>query len=283
MFNLAYRNLLLFFKDKTTVFLSFLAEFIVIVLYILFIRDNLIENFQSFSQADLLIDVWMMAGILGISSTSTTMGVYTILVEDQSKKIYRDFMTAPIRHTSIIGGYLTAAISIGIFMTFFLFLMWEFYISIRYDVHPGADRIFIIYGIIFLSSISSACLTLFLVSFLKTSSALASCCTILGSLIGFLTGIYLPMGSLPETVKLLVMGFPVSHGVVLFRQNLMEPFMIDSFGSLEIENAQYFIKYMGIQYYYKDETLSWKFSICYLLFFSIITLIFSLCRFLHRR
>ena len=91
MFDFAIRNLLLYFKDRTAVLLSFLAEFIVIGLYILFIRDNLLEQFSGIQNVDVLMDVWMIAGILGITSVTTTMGAYGIMVDDKVKKIEMDF------------------------------------------------------------------------------------------------------------------------------------------------------------------------------------------------
>lgn len=267
MLDFAFRNLLLFFKDRTAVLLSFLAEFIVIGLYILFIRDNLISNFKSIENIELLIDIWMVSGILGITSVSTTMGVYGIMIEDKNKKIIRDFTISPISNVSLLGGYMTAACAIGIFLTFLFFAVSEIYIFCCYGVRPGADRISSIYSILFLTTLSNSALTLLLVSFLKTSNALAACCTILGTLIGFLTGIYLPMGNLPQSVQILVKCFPVSHCVVLFRQALMEPFISENFGGINTSAALEFMKFMGIQYTINEDVLSGKISI-FILFLS---------------
>ena len=76
MIDFALRNLVLFFKDRTAVILSFLAEFIVVGLYILFIRKNMITSFAQIKGIELLMDTWMIAGILGITSVTTTMGAY---------------------------------------------------------------------------------------------------------------------------------------------------------------------------------------------------------------
>lgn len=279
LFDFGFRNLLLFFKDKTAVILSFLAEFIVAGLYILFIRDNLIRNFSQIKQAELLMDVWMVSGLLGITSVSTTMGAYGIMVDDYVKKIRRDFLTSPIRNTSLLGGYMSSGITIGVLMTFLLFVLSEVYIFCCYGVRPGADRILTVYGILFLTAVSNASLTLLLVSFLKSNNALASCCTILGALIGFLTGIYLPMGSLPESVQMLVQCFPVSHGVVLFRQALMEPLISDSFGSLNSDGAGQFMKYMGIQFYMDETLMPFSVSVIILLIAAVLCMLIAVWRF----
>lgn len=274
----AFRNFILFFKDKTAVVLSFLSEFIIVGLYILFIRENLITSFSHLQNPELLIDLWMISGILGITSVSTTMGVYGILIEDKSKQIKRDFTISPVHNSSILGGYLTSAFFIGFLMTFLLFIAAEGYIFYSYGVWPGADRILSIYFFFLLISICNASLTLLLASFLKSSNALASCCTILGSLIGFLTGIYLPMGNLPTGVQMLVKCFPVSHGVALLRQTFLEPFIAEEF--LDMKTAsQEFAEFMGIQFWYEDTALPWQGHVIVLLLVACICIGISLWRF----
>ena len=186
-------NLLLFFKDKTTLFLSFLAEFIIVGLYLLFIRDNLISGFSQIKDVELLMDVWMISGVLGITSVTTPMGAYGIMVDDRAKKISRDFATSPIRKFSLLGGYMFSAVIIGLVLSFLLLVLSEIYIYFSYGVKLGAEKMLLGYGVLVLTTVSNSSLVLFLISFLKSSNALAACCTILGALIGFLTGIYLPM------------------------------------------------------------------------------------------
>ena len=121
MIDFAFRNLILFFKDRTAVILSFLAEFIVVGLYILFMRENMIQTFAQVEEIELLMDTWMIAGILGITSVTTTMGAYGIMVDDKAKKITRDFSTSPIHRFSLLGGYMAGAVVIGMFMSIFLY------------------------------------------------------------------------------------------------------------------------------------------------------------------
>lgn len=256
MIDFAFRNLTLFFKDRTAVLLSFLAEFIVVGLYILFIRKNMIESFSQVENIEILMDVWMSAGILGITSVTTTMGAYGIMVDDKTKRINKDFATSPIRRFSLLGGYMSGAVVIGLFMSVFLFLVSAVYILHKYQVQLGDGQGVKIFMLLGLVTISNSSMVLFIVSFLKSSNALASCCTILGALIGFLTGIYLPMGNLPDGVQWLVKCFPVSHGVVLLRQILMEPLIKDVFGNVESNAAKAFMDFMGVRYLWDGVTVT---------------------------
>ena len=184
------------------------------------------------------------------------MGAYGILVEDKSKKIDRDFQTSPIRTASLLGGYMMSAVFIGLLMSFVLLIVSEIYIFCCYGVTLAAGKMLLVYGILILTTLSNSSLVLLLVSFLKSSNALAGCCTILGALIGFLTGIYLPMGSLSEGVQGLIKCFPVAHSVVLFRQELMEPFITQNFASPDSIAALEFKNYMGIRYSFGEKIFS---------------------------
>ena len=278
MLNFAFRNLILFFKDKAAVMLSFLAEFIVVGLYILFMRDNLINGFAGVENIDALLDVWMIAGVLGITPMTTTMGAYAIMVEDRAKKIARDFEVSPMHQSSLFLGYMLSAVIIGLLMSLLLLPVSVFYMHVRYDVWLPAVDLADLFYVLTLNTVASASMVLFLVSFIKTSNALAACCTIIGALIGFLTGIYLPMGNLPEGVGMMVKCFPVSHGVVLFRRMLTESLLADSFGSVGTEDAKQFIEYMGIRYYFDGHVFAEKNSLLLLMGTAVVFFVLTVVK-----
>ena len=97
MIALIKRNMLLFFKDKTSVFFSFMAVFVVLGLYVCFLGDMMIQPLkQDFpNTARELSDTWIMAGTLGIVSLTTSLSVLGIIIEDKSKSILNDFYIAP--------------------------------------------------------------------------------------------------------------------------------------------------------------------------------------------
>ena len=273
MFSFTYRNLILFFKDRAAVLLSFLSDTIIILLYFLFLRDNLLSHFPNLPKAELLMDIWMMAGLLGITSFSVSIGVYSRLVEDRCKRIDKDLYITPLPRITYLGGYFSCAVIISFLYAFLLLLICESYFWLRYNTLPGSESIWTVYGLLCLVSFTGSSLALLFVSFIKTSHVLNSCCTILGALIGFLTGIYLPIGNIPESVEILILCFPVSHGVMLFRQLLMESYLLDVFSHTITDQAEFFFQYMGIQFTYNNQIITNKSSVIILL----ITTLLSFC------
>ena len=42
------------------------------------------------------MDSWLIAGILAVTSISTTLGAFGVIVDDKAKKIEKDFRCSPI-------------------------------------------------------------------------------------------------------------------------------------------------------------------------------------------
>ena len=244
----AARNLKIFFRDRAAVFFSLLSAFIIIGLYILFLGDMLTGNMQSIPGSRFLIDSWIMAGLLSVTSITTTMGAFGIMVEDTSKKISKDFSASPAKRSSLAGGYIMSSFVIGMIMTFVTFVLAEIYIVAYGGQVLAVSSIVKLLGVLLLSVFSSTALVLFIVSFFKSNNAFATASTILGTLIGFLTGVYIPVGQLPEAVQSVIKFFPVSHASVLFRQVMMENPLQTAFAGAPALVSQEFRQMMGVSF-----------------------------------
>lgn len=62
----------------------------------------------------------------------------------------------------------------------------------------------------------------FVASFFRRIDTFSTMTSVVGPLIGFLTGCYVPIGSLPDMAQTVVQYFPLTSGVVLIRQILTE-------------------------------------------------------------
>lgn len=272
MLQLARRNDMLYFRDKSVVMLSFLAEGIMLGLYLLFLRRQLLAAFAGMANAALLADAWMLAGLISVTAVTTAMGVYGVAVEDRAKNAGRDLYISPVGRTALPLGYWLAAAAVGLLLSFLLLLFSEAYIAIRYGVRLGAGTMEKVYAVLILVSASGAARVLLIVSFLKSSGALAGCCTIVGAMLGFLAGIYLPIGSMPEGVRRLVQCFPVSHGAVLLRQLLLEALLPPGAGAS-------LSQYLGCRYVWDGAAVSPAASALFLTLGGVVCLLLAAARF----
>lgn len=256
MITFAKRNLLLFFRDKSAVFFSLLAVLIIIGLYALFLGDVWMEDMPEIKDAETLMDSWLIAGLMAVTTVTSTMGAFGIMVEDRAKKTNMDFYAAPVKRRSITGGYFASAYIIGIIMSLITFVFSELYILMNGGELLGAVSMFKVFLLILLSAATNTALVSFIVSFFYSQNAFAAASTIIGTLIGFITGIYLPIGTLPETVQFFIKIFPVSHAAVLFRQIIMEKPLNVSFSNIQADYVNQFKESMGVTYQFGGETLT---------------------------
>jgi multidrug/hemolysin transport system permease protein len=256
--NLIKRNLKLFFRDKTSVFFSLLSVFIIIGLYILFLGNITSGNFKDLlgDSARFATDSWIMAGLLSVTSITTTMGAFGIMVEDNTKKILKDFSSAPLRRSQLVGGYIISSFIVGMVMSIAALVVAEIYI-----VSGGGKLLELLpllklLGVMLLSVFTSSSMVFFIVLFIKSTNAFATVSTIVGTLIGFLTGIYIPIGILPSTMQTVIKIFPISYSGSLFRQIMMDVPMSNALKNAPAEAVNSFKQTMGVVYSFNGKEIS---------------------------
>lgn len=277
------RNLKVFFRDKTAVFFSLLAAFIIIGLYVLFLGDVWTSSFTDMSGVRFLMDSWIMAGLFAVTSLTTTMGAYGTMVDDKSKKIAKDFYSSPIRRSSLAGGYIVSSYIIGVIMTLVTVILAEIYIVANGGSLMSSSTFIKVFGLILLSTMTNTSLIFFIVSFFKSNNAFATASTIVGTLIGFLTGIYLPIGQLPNAVQWIVKVFPVSHAAILMRQVMMDAPLSQSFAGAPAEAVESFKQFMGVTVNYGETQISPLVSIGILILSTLIFFVLSILSMSRKR
>ena len=90
------RNLKVFFRDKASVFFSLLAVLIIFLLYMLFLGDVWQQNLPKVAGTRAMMDSWIMAGVLAVTSLTTVMGAFGTMVDDRQNKIVKDFSASPV-------------------------------------------------------------------------------------------------------------------------------------------------------------------------------------------
>lgn len=225
--NLVRRNLRLYFRDKTSVFFSMLGVFIIILLYMAFLGEMMVlytaGQFSGNPEIDVrfLMDSWIMAGVISAATVTTTLGAYGTMVNDSQSKVINDFKVSPLKRSTLVISYILSALVVGSLMSLVSFTFAEIYILISGGELISFLGLVQLLGIILLSVFMSSSVIFLIVIFVKSSNAFGTISTVFGSTIGFLMGVYIPIGNLPESVGAVIKYIPFSHPAVLMRQVMM--------------------------------------------------------------
>lgn len=245
----AIRNFKVFIRDRLSIFFSLLSVIIIFALYTLFLNGVWVQALPSGVEGgQWLMDGWLMAGILAVVSFTTTMGAYGTMVDDKAKKIYKDSTSSPLKRSSLVGGYIIAAYAVGIIMSMIALVFLDLYMLIRDGHLLNFLQTIQVIGLIFLVTLANSALVYLITVFVKSMTAFGTISTIVGTLMGFLTGIYMPIGNFPAAVQTVIKIFPLSHAASLFRLIIMGGSVETVFDGapLEIKNA--FLEEMGVTF-----------------------------------
>lgn len=239
---LTKRNMLIFFKNKTTIFFSLIAPILILVIYILFLGDmqlNLV--LESYPELNLttseirgIINAWVISGIVGISLLTVALNSMFIAISDREKNIIHDFKASPVKSVNLTLSYFISAFIITFILATSFIIIGNVYLIITNGsmfVFNFGESLKII-GLLIIASLSSVITLMFITSFFNKTSTAASFTGIFTALIGFLIGAYLPVSFLPKNVANFANLLPGSQATALFRN----VFMNKIFNSPEILN-----------------------------------------------
>lgn len=273
---LVIRNIRLYLRNKSTVFFSFLSMIIIIALYALFMADaqvdSLVMQYSGSRQtAEWLINAWIMGGIITVNAVNITLVLLVTMTEDKSSNKINDFLVAPLKKSQIIGGYLISAIIVGIVMSVLSTIIAEIYIVINGgQLLSLVSMLKVLIGIIF-TVISVSSISLFALLFVKSEKTASTITTVVGTLIGFIAGVYVPIGLMPDFIQKLIKLMPITYSATMFKQIFTEvpskAMFVNSKDILE------FNKMLGNVIYIKGHEITYP---MYLIILTLTSIVFFL-------
>ncbi|HHY43753.1 MAG TPA: ABC transporter permease [Coprothermobacter sp.] len=255
MIGLVQRNMTVFFRDKAAVFFSLISALIVFGLYVFFLGDLWTSNLNTIANGREIMDSWLTAGLLTVTSFTTAMGAYGVMVEDRVRGISKDFYASPVGRKDIVGGYVLSAFITGLIISVITLLLGEVYIVSNggkwLDVFSFAKVI----GVLIITSLMNNSLLFVLVSFFSTPVSFSAASTVVGTLIGFLTGVYVPTGVLSSSMQWVIKLFPVSHAGALLRQIVMDKPMSRGFSGVPAKQVVQVKETLGVVFTFENRLL----------------------------
>ena len=264
------RNLSIFRKKRKNLFLCFVAIFIVYGIYVIFLKDFMIQSVSSSgletSSVHEFTDRLMLSGLLVVVNTTACFGIMQLCIQDEEKGIRRDYLISPITKTQLLISYWVTSVLVSFVYTSFAFIGILFYCYTQYHMILSMRLFIIAILVVFLSSILNSELLLCLITFIKDTTTFSTFGNLYGMLAGFLAGTYLPYSLYPKRLKEILFYYPPTHLTSFMRQiflsnyetNLKTPY------ANEISNKLYEI--YGIHLFYHNSRCSLKLQFSILIF-----------------
>ena len=263
------RNLKSYFRDRGSVFFSLLSMLIVIFLMVFFLGDMYIENtvnvLSAFpgrdevadrKNAELLILIWNFAGILSINAVTVTLAVYSVMIKDRVTGKLGSIYTAPVSRGVIAGGYMAAAWIASVLVCTVTLSVTEIY-----GIMKGMEAFSFVthmqlMGLIAVNSFVYSAFMYIRAMIAKTEGAWSGIGTVIGTLVGFLGGIYVPIGSLAKSIGTIMKCTPVIYGTSMFRSLMTKDIIEATFSGAPKELLEEYCIVTGIHLELFDRTIS---------------------------
>lgn len=228
---LTKRHLKMIFSNKIRMFYTLMVPIIILVIYIIFLRDmelNAVkiellrrgintDNKELMYHISMVVDAWMLSGIVSISSITISLQTNSLIVEDKENGINKDFVSSPINKNILIASYFLYNFLITLFLSFLVLITSFIFLAVYGEMYLNFTDIITMFGTVFLTTIPTTLLTVFICIFIKTEPVLASVIAIFSAAIGFLTGAYMPISMLSKPIQYLCGFIPGTYTCSLIR------------------------------------------------------------------
>lgn len=225
LINLTKRNIKVFLRDKVSVFFSFLSVIILLALYFLFIGkqyisgsefDGLSSNLKNYLGISII-----MGGVLVINTLSLSLGVNGVIVNDIETRKLDGFMVSPVKRYKVILAYFISSIIVTAVLTLIMWFLTILYVFITTKYLYSFKTILNASLLLILFTFISSSIMIFIVTLVKSQNAFGTIAGILGTVVGFISGIYMPLFILGSGVSKVSSLVPFTHMTILLKQVIL--------------------------------------------------------------
>lgn len=222
---LTKRNCLLFIRSKQVVFSSLISSIILIVLYFLFIANLYSQGFNelmgsnlSTNQIHAMIYIQMIMGVLVINSVSLSTGMFQFMARDIEIQKTNAFLLTKTKPYQIMLSYLISALLVSFLLNLITLIVSVIIIGATTGIWLGGSAFFAIVGVMLLSTIIGCAIMLLITSIVRSSVAIGVISGFLGSVLGFLCGIYMPYSNMGKGAVYVGSLLPFTHLTIWLKQ-----------------------------------------------------------------
>lgn len=241
LIHLANRHFLVFIKDKLTLFFSLLGPLIVILVFLLFLKNIQVDAVMGYlrkigihgsgsnikKEITKLVLNDMFGGVVATSIITVSFATCSKVVDDKISGVSRLYMASPIKSSILTGSYILAA-----FFTSFVINLTVYFISIIVLAATGAfymtiADVFINIALIFFGVMSATTIFIVLVEGLTKATQVTTLGSIIGATSGFFLGAYVPLSQLGNFVQKAVLMLPGTYTVNVLKEGYLKKAVVE--------------------------------------------------------
>ena len=227
---LTKRNMLVFFTDKGTLFFSMLTPMIILLLYILFLKNSLLSSLQNaatglenlVAEKDMaqFVNGLLLTGIISSALITIPYNALEIIVRDREDRVDLDMLSTPVKRFEIILSYFCAAVISAFMQTMVVLAVGIGILSMSGDMYLTALDIVKLVGAVFLGTVSSTSVFMVVMMFFKSMGTCGAFMGILSAVSGFVIGAYMPLSQFNKGIQNVCNLVPATGITVLIRNYL---------------------------------------------------------------
>ena len=227
---LTKRNMLVFFTDKGTLFFSMLTPMIILLLYILFLKNSLLsslkdaatglENLVAAKDMAQFVNGLLLTGIISSALITIPYNALEIIVRDREDRVDLDMLSTPVKRFEIILSYFCAAVISAFMQAMVVLAVGIGILSMSGDMYLSAADIVKLVGAVFLGTVSSTSVFMVVMMFFKSMGTCGAFMGILSAVSGFVIGAYMPLSQFNKGIQNVCNLVPATGITVLIRNYL---------------------------------------------------------------
>ena len=223
--SLINRNIKTYLRDKTAVFFSFLSVIILLTLYLLFLGNNLkptgMDGILTESELTFMVYAQLIPGLIVINNVSIPLGNLGNIINDFEYRQIDGFLVTPIKRYKVILSYYLASFIITVVITVLLVIFAFLLMGIATGIHLTLDVYLKSILLTVLFSFISTAVMVFMTSLIRSVNAFGAVSGVFGTLIGFASGIYMPLFILPGFISKVASLLPFTHMNILLKRMVL--------------------------------------------------------------
>lgn len=240
------RHLKVFFKNKLNVFFTFLSPLMIIFIYLVVIARVIQGSYNAnigkynADYARCLTDITLLSGLVSSASFTTALGLCSIIVSDNEKKIVTDFNSAPLTSSQIKYSYLFFNLIFNFLITLGMYLLGIAYMAIRKDFDIlKIEWILLSIVYLFIGCLLGSLITVWITSYVRKQSTYGLISSLLGSLFGFAIGAFIPLNIMPNVLSNILNMLPHTSLTIALKDVASRPIQSELIAHMPADKTLY--------------------------------------------